>query len=145
MGYLQTTYPAAQAPQNALGAANFASGSNSNVVGTPAVIYRINVPDGGGNGDVSVVVAQGIRVIDAWVVKTVGAGDAGNSWTLRTAAGGGGTAVTSAMNVITDTRITRTTTIDDAVHEFAPGSTMFLRRVRVAGADCIVYILAVRT
>lgn len=76
-----------------------------------------------------------IRIIDAYAIKTTGAGNAGNTVTLRTAAAGGGTAVTSAMVLNVDAVVARTTVIDDAGYEFDVAASLFLRFAKVGGVN----------
>lgn len=134
-----------KAPQNALGAANMASGANSNQVGTPALIYRVPVADAASGNVDTLVVTHAIRIIDAWAVKAgAAAGGFANTVAVQT---GAGVAVTSTMGGdVADGIVVRPTTIDDATHQFAAGATVRIARVRAGGnAQFIVYILAVRT
>ena len=110
------------------------------------VIYKFVCPDGA-TGDVDFVLAAGmgpITIIDAWALKTGGAGGGVNTVQVQT---GAAAAVTSAMDLnLGDAFIGRTTTIDDATRRFAAGDTLRLHRVRAAGhAGADVFILAMRT
>lgn len=136
--------PQPAAPQTALGGANFASGSDSNTVGTGVLMFRVPVADGA-DGDIdTLITTAAIRVVDAWRVKTGGASGGVNTAQVQTVAG---VAVTSLMGGnVADQVLNRPTTIDDATHNFAAGATIRIRRVRAAGnSECVVFIMAVRT
>lgn len=94
--------------------------------------------------DVDVVVTHTIRVIDAWVVKTGGAGGAGDTIQVQT---GAGAAITDAMNTnVADTTIVRAGAIDDATHRIAAAGTLRVHSNNggLGNCACIVYVTAVR-
>ena len=133
---------------NAIGCANASSGANSNSIGTPVVIYRVPVAAGATADVDTLTTTHAVRVVDAWLVKTVGAGVAvASTIQVQTAAAA---AVTDAISInnLADTRLARAAQINDANHEFAAAAVIRIRRVRGGGGggeDCIVYIMAVRT
>jgi hypothetical protein len=142
---LNLAVPETFAPQGVLGGANFASSTDNNVIGTPIILFRIPVA-AGVSGDVDTqITTAAVRVIDAWLVKTVAAGGGAGSMQVQTAAA---VAVTSTMSIdVADQTLVRPTTIDDASHNFAAGATIRIRRTRAASnaEDCVVYVMAVRT
>ena len=61
------------------------------------------------------------RVIDAWFLKTNGAGGAAHTWTLQNAAN----PITNALDTnVADNVVVRAGTILDGFHEFISGGTM---------------------
>lgn len=116
--------------------------ADSNVLGGIHVIFRKNV-SAGITADLDVTVTNKIRVIDAWLVKTNGAGGGAGSIQVKN----GTSAVTDAMSIdVADTTITRATQINDANHEIAAGGTLRFTRTRTASTDetCVVYVEAIR-
>ncbi len=94
-------------------------------VGTPGVKLLVEVAHPGGNVDGSVVLPArvgGWKMTDA-TLRSLGA--TAGTITARTAAGGGGTAVTDAMVPGNNHVITRATQLDDAAQTFASGATVF--------------------
>jgi len=127
---------------NSLDGAVVANVADSNTTGGIPVVYRIPVPDGV-TGNVDVVVDHKIRVIDAWVVKTGGAGGAGDTIQVNNEAA----AITNAMDInVADKKLVRAGEIDDAAHEIAAAGTLRVVRTKgsVANVACIVYVKALR-
>lgn len=123
-----------------------ASTANDNLVGGLPVVHKFILP-AGATGDASFVLTHKEEIIDVYLVKTTGAGGGAGTYQLRTAAGGGGTAVTNTFSIdIADTTVARMTTLDDAVNEFAAGASLHFRRVRTASSDesAIAYVSAIR-
>ena len=127
-------------PANSLDGSSVASNANANVVGTPTLLYRIDIA-AGALGNTDVVVTHKIRVIDAHLVLC-GAGVSSTTLQVKN----GATAITNAMAASgSDQALVRAATIDDAAHEIAAGGT--LRVTSASGAtqpDAVVYVLAVR-
>lgn len=137
-----------QSPVNltATGAASLtgtqvATVADANVIGGVPVLHRIDIPDAA-TGDVDVVLTHKTRVVEAWAVKTGGAGGAANTVQVKN----GATAITDAMSInIADTLIVRAASIDDAQHEIAAAGTLRVTRTKAGGnAACIVYVLGLR-
>ena len=102
-----------------LEASNINPGADASVVGRIPVVYRSVVPNGLGNTDI--VITYGSRVIRAWYVKTVGAGDGNDLVRLFN----GAAAITDAMVIpAADTQIVRSGQIDTANHQIAAGGTL---------------------
>lgn len=79
------------------------------------------------------------RLIDAWLIKTTGAGGGAGSVTVKK----GASAITDAMSInIADNLIARALSIDDAFHEITRGGTLRLTRTRGASTNeaCNVYL-----
>jgi hypothetical protein len=116
--------------------ANMATVADVNTVGGVTLLYRIAAS--ALTGDVDVVVAEKIRVIDVWCVATA-AGGASDTIIVKN----GSTAITNAIDMnVSDKVVVRAGTIDDAQHEIAAAGTL-----KVSGASavtCEVYVLAVR-
>jgi len=116
--------------------ANVAPVANVNTVGGIPVLYRITAA--ALSADVDVVVAEAIRVIDAWCIATA-AGGAGDSITVKN----GSTAITNAMDLnVSDNVVVRAGTIADAAHEIAAGGTLKITGASAVNAE--VYVLAIR-
>ena len=114
---------------------NVLAGANANVVGRIPVIIRQVVTDT--VGDHPVILTYGIRVIDAWVVKTDAAGGA-ETLTISNA----GAAITNAMDVnVAITSEVRATQINDANHEVAAGAELRFT-TNAATNSFIAYVLA---
>lgn len=132
-------YPG-QVASNSLDGASVASNANANVVGTPTLLFRIDIA-AGALGNTDVVVTHKIRVIDAHLVLR-GAGVSTTTLQVKN----GATAITNTMAASgSDQALVRAATIDDAAHEIAAGGT--LRVTSATGAtqpDAVVYVLAVR-
>jgi hypothetical protein len=119
-------------------ARNVAEVADSNVIGGVEVVYRVPVPDGT-TGNVDVVVTYKTRVIDAHLVKTVGAGGVSDTITVSN----GADAITNAMDInVADKAIVRAGTIDDATHEIAAAGTLRVVRTKASAANvaCVVYV-----
>lgn len=115
--------------------------ANANTTGALGVLHRIDIADAA-TGDVDVVLDHKTRVIDAWCVKTGGAGGAANTIQVKN----GANALTDAMSInIADQAIARAGSIDDAQHEIAAGGTLRVTRTKAGGnAACTVYVLGLR-
>lgn len=120
-----------------------AEGDQSNVGGDLVVHFTTFADGATANNDI--VVTSQIRVLDVVVVKTVGAGGAGDTVQVQT---GAGAAISDVIDINdADTTISRAATIDDAAHTIAAGGTLRIRRVDGGGAGndaCIVYVLCMR-
>lgn len=79
------------------------------------------------------------RVVDAVVIQ-VGAGNAGNSITLKNAAG---TAITNAMNNASDKGVSRPSTIDTANNTIAAAAVLKADVVKAGGAAALVVLVTV--
>lgn len=116
--------------------------ADANVIGGVPVIHRIDVADGA-TGDVDVTLTHKTRVINAWLVKTAGAGGASDTITVKN----GSTAITDAMSInVADKVVVRAGTIDDAQHEIAAAGTLRITRTKASAANvaCIVYVEGLR-
>ena len=115
--------------------------ADANVIGGIPVLHRIDIADAA-TGDVDVVLTHKTRVVDAWVVKTAGAGGAANTVQVKN----GASAISDAMSInIADQAVARAAAIDDAQHEIAAGGTLRVTRTKAGGnAACIVYVLGIR-
>lgn len=116
--------------------ANVATVADVNTTGGIPVLYRIDCA--ALTGDVDVVVAEKIRVIDVWAVATA-AGGASDTIIVKN----GSTAITDTMDLnVSDKVVVRALTIDDAQHEIAAAGT--LKVSGASAATCVVYVLAIR-
>lgn len=79
------------------------------------------------------------EVLDAQVIQ-VGAGNAGNSVTIKNAAG---TAITNAMNNTSDKGVSRPTTIDHANNTIAAGAVVKVDVVKAGGAASVEVYLTI--
>jgi hypothetical protein len=79
------------------------------------------------------------EVLDAQVIQ-VGAGNAGNSVTIKNAAG---TAITNAMNNATDKGVSRPTTVDHANNTIASGAVVKVDVVKAGGAASVEVYLTI--
>lgn len=126
-------------PNSILGT-QVASNAADNVIGTPTILFRIDIA-AGALAAKNVVMTHAIRVIDAWVVLR-GAGVS----TTTGVVGNAGNAITNLFDLSgSDTAVVRTTTLNDANWEIAAGGS--LRFTTATGATqpaCTVYVLAVR-
>lgn len=115
------------------------------VVGTPQpvtpgvqVIVGASIADAASN-IYDLTVPFKCKVLDAQVIQ-VGAGNAGNSVTVKNAAG---TAITNAMNNATDKGVSRPTTIDTANNTIAASAVVKLDVVKAGGAASVEVYLTV--
>lgn len=113
---------------------------------TGRVVYALEIPAaiaGTIQYDFAGLAGIGFRVIDCWLVKTVGNEAAvASTIQLRTAAGA---AISDAMSIngLADTGIVRAGTIDDATHVVAAGIGLQVNQVTAGGttnSSCIVYV-----
>lgn len=79
------------------------------------------------------------EVIDAQVIQ-IGAGNAGNSVTIKNAAG---TAITNALNNATDKGVSRAATVDHANNTIASGAVVKVDVVKAGGAAAVEVYLTV--
>lgn len=127
-------YPKAsgQDPQGYIGAS----------LAAPDYVLPLTIPAGAtGNVDFTGLVPRKVRVLDAWLVKTTGAG--GGAGSVQVMNGATANAITDAMSInIADTTIARATTINDANYDLAAGATIRVVRTRTASTaeDCIIYL-----
>lgn len=111
------------------------------MIGVPVVV-PLTIPDAA-TGDVDFTgMPFKMRVIEAWAVKTTGAGNAGNSWQVKN----GAAAITEPMvDPVTDQKVVRCTDLNDANHEIAAAGTLRVTRTKVGGdASCLLYVMLVR-
>jgi hypothetical protein len=115
---------------------------NQNVVGYSPVVHRVTVADGA-TADVDTVLTYKTRILDVLVIKTVAAGGASDTITVKNA----GNAISNAISInIADQTTARATTIDDANYEIAAGGTLRVTRTKVSGNNvaCEVVIYGIR-
>ena len=108
------------------------------------ILLALSCPDAAtANLDFVLPADMGLTIIDAWAVKTGGAGGAANTVQVQT---GASAVIASEMDLnIADAVIARALTIDDATAVIAAGGTIRLDRVKAGGnAACIVYVLGYR-
>lgn len=111
--------------------------TNNQVAPFPVQVFTFAVPDAA-TGDIDIVVARKVEVIDATAQKQNGAG-AGNTMQLKN----GATAITDAMACAVDNTITRAGTIDDAQSTINAGGTLRLTATRAAGTrNALVTVFA---
>lgn len=117
--------------------------ADDNLVAGVPVVHRLSIADQA-TGNVDYVVANKIRVIDAWCVKEAADGHATeDTITVQN----GANAITDAMAIgaNNDTSITRAATINDANQEIAAGGTLRISVVKGASGgnntQCQVYVL----
>lgn len=79
------------------------------------------------------------EVLDAQVIQ-VGAGNAGNSVTIKNAAG---TAITNAMNSSTDKGVSRPSTVDHANNSIAAGAVVKVDVVKAGGSAAVEVYLTI--
>lgn len=79
------------------------------------------------------------EVLDAQVIQ-VGAGNAGNSVTIKNAAG---TAITNAMNNSTDKGVSRPSTVDHANNSIAAGAVVKVDVVKAGGSAAVEVYLTI--
>ena len=79
------------------------------------------------------------EVLDAQVIQ-VGAGNAGNSVTIKNAAG---TAITNAMNNTADKGVSRPTTVDHANNTIAAGAVVKVDVVKAGGVASVEVYLTI--
>ena len=115
--------------------------ANANQGGGIVLMHRLDIADAATN-DVDIVTVHKERLLDAWLVKTGGAGAAGNTIQVKN----GATAITNAMDTnVADQAVVRVGTIDDASHEIAAGGTLRVTSTKAGGnAACTVYVETIR-
>jgi hypothetical protein len=88
--------------------------------------------------DITTVMVDQVRVIDVTVVKTAGAGAAGNTVQVKNE----GNAITDAIDTNdADQVISRAATINDAFHDIVVGGALRLTNTKVGGnSACIVNV-----
>lgn len=79
------------------------------------------------------------EVLDAQVIQ-IGAGNAGNSVTIKNAAG---TAITNAMNNTSDKGVSRPSTVDHANNSIAAGAVVKLDVVKAGGSAAVEVYLTI--
>lgn len=138
---LNAAVTAAKIADNVITGAKVGNVANANTTGGIEVLHRIDVADAA-TGDIDVVLDHKERVVDAWCVKTAGAGGAANTIQVKN----GANAITDAMSInINDQAIARAGSVDDAQHEIAAGGTLRITRTKAGGnAACICYVRALR-
>lgn len=119
--------------------------ADDNLVGGIPVLHRLSIADGA-TGDIDYVLTHKERIVDAWLVKTGGAGHASED-TIQLK--NGATAITEALAVgAADKARKQFVEFDDAQWEIAAGGTLRVTRTKGAGGgnnvECTVYVLAVR-
>ena len=106
------------------------------------LVHRIDVADAA-TGNVDVTLTYKERVIDAWLVKTGGAGGASDTIQVKN----GATAVSDAMSInVAQKAVVRAATIDDAAWEIAAGGTLRVTRTKASANNvaCTVFIRTIR-
>ena len=138
---LELGTPLASSSVGTLTGANAGTVANANGIGGIPVIHRIDIADAA-TGDVDVTLTYKTLVLEAWAVKTGGAGGAANTVQVKN----GANAITDAMSInIADTTVARAATIDDAQWAIAAGGTLRVSRVKAGGnAACTVFVLGMR-
>lgn len=119
-----------------------ANTANANVIGGIPVVHRIDVADGA-TGDVEVTLTHKTLITDVMVIKTAGAGDTGDTITLKNVA----TAITDAMSIaVADKIVVRPTTIDDAQTTITAGTNLVVTRTKASAANaaCLVIVHGLR-
>lgn len=127
---------------NSLDGVQAANVADVNVIGGIPVLHRIDVADGV-TGNIDTVLTHKTRVVDAWIVKTVAAGGAGDTITVSN----GATAITDAMSInVAAKAVVRAGTIDAAQHEVAAAGTLRVVRTKASANNvaCTVYVLGIR-
>jgi len=95
------------------------------------VIYTVAIPDAA-SGDTDVVVDDKIEVLDFTVQQRGGAGNAGNSYTLKN----GANAISDAIGAAAaDKAVSRAGTIDDAFSTIAAAGTLRISHVKAGGTS----------
>lgn len=116
--------------------------ADANVIGAIPVMHRVDVADGV-TGDVDVALTHKTLVTDVWLVKTAGAGGAGDTITVKSTA----TAITDAIDInVADKVMKRAGTIDDSSATIAAGGILRVTRTKSAAANvaCTVFVLGLR-
>lgn len=116
--------------------------ADANIVGGIPVVHIVAIADGA-TGDTDVTLTHKTEVIDVVVVKTVAAGGASDTITVKN----GATAITNAIDInIADKTIARAGTVDDASFDIAAAGTLRITRTKVSAANvaCRVYVYGVR-
>lgn len=115
-----------------------------NTSGKLPVMHRADFADGA-SSNVDIVLTHATRVVDVMVIKTDGAGGAGDTIQIQTA--GGANNVSDAIDInIADQTTARAGTIDDAFQDFAAAATLRVARVKASGANAAaeVYVIGFR-
>lgn len=95
------------------------------------VVYTIAIPDAA-TGDTDVVIDDKIEVLDFSVQQRGGAGNAGNSYTLKN----GANAISDAIGAAAaDKAVSRAGTIDDAFSTIAAAGTLRISHVKGGGSS----------
>lgn len=116
--------------------------ADANVIGGIPVVHRVAVADAA-TGDVDVVLAHKTLITGVQVIKTAGAGGAGDTITVKN----GATAITDAMDInVADTTIVWPATMDDAQFTIAAGGTLRVTRTKASAnnAACLVVVSGLR-
>lgn len=117
-----------------------AAGTAQNVTPGVPVTLAVTIADAA-SASYDFVIPFKCQAIDAYTVQ-VGAGNAGNSCTLKNNAG---TAFSSAMNNATDTGVARTTVLVTTANSFAAGDKLTATMVKAGGAaSIVVYVTLLR-
>lgn len=109
---------------------------------TPSILgcHQVVVPDTA--DDIDIILDENEMVIDAWAVKTTGAGGGGDALTIKD--GSGNTIATMSLNVA-DKAITRATDIDDDFATIASGGTLRVTPTIGGGvANCLLFIMVLK-
>lgn len=102
--------------------------ADANVIGVSPVVHRIAIANGA-TANTDVVLTHKTRIFDVTVIKTAGAGGAGDTITVKNSTN----AITDAIDInVADKVVKKAGTIDDAYFEIAAGGT--LRVAMVNGA-----------
>ena len=133
---------AAKIAAGILDGAKQANVADANAIGGIPVLHRIDIADGA-SADTDVTLTHKTRILDAWLVKTAGAGGASDTITVKN----GADAITDAMDInVADKIMVRAGEIDDAKHEIAAAGTLRIAMNKSSGNNtaCTVYVLGLR-
>lgn len=138
------TYVAADvATSAAVDQKNVAPSADANTIAGLQVIFEVDFADVASTST-DVVLEYQTRILDMFAIKTAGAGAAGNTIQLQTAAGANNITDAIDMNVA-DTTVVRTGTVDDAFATVAAGGTLRVDLVKSGGDSAAqVYIVGLR-
>lgn len=120
--------------------------ASATVVGGLPVVRKIAFDNTAGTVDVDITLPAGVseEVYDVRAVKTAGAGGAGDTLQIMTAAA---VAITDAMSVnVADQSVVIPATIDDATSTIAAGGVIRVRRVNGGAGDasCDVWLTTIK-
>lgn len=113
--------------------------ADNNTAPGSEVVHIFQVPDAA-TGDIDIIVAEKIEVMDVVCRKRNGAG-AGNTMQIKN----GANVISDAIACAVDNTVTRVSTIDDAQNVINAGGTLRLTATRAAGTrDAIVEVRCIK-